>query len=68
VAPPVVMVFRAELDGPAAGEDAAPDEELPVAAGVDVEFDELPHATAIRAIPARQAGAHHRLRITCSRS
>jgi hypothetical protein len=63
------MVFRVALDEPAAGEDAALDEELPAAAGLAVdELDELPHAAAIRATPARPAGAHHRLRITCSRS
>jgi hypothetical protein len=68
VAPPIVIVFKA-LDEPAAGEDAALDEELPAAAGLAVdELDELPHAAAIRATPARPAGAHHRLRITCSRS
>jgi hypothetical protein len=56
------MVFRVALDEPAAGEEAALLGELPDPAVLAV--DELPHAAAIRATPARPAGAHHRLRIT----
>jgi hypothetical protein len=61
-APPIVAVFSAVLDAAAAGLEAALDELLPgllVLAG-----DEVPHAAAIRATPARPAGAHHRIRIT----
>ena len=68
VAPAIFVVFRAELDEPVAGVEAALDEEPPEAAGLDADEpddpDELPHAAAIRAIPARPAGAHHRLRMS----
>jgi hypothetical protein len=67
VAPPIVAVFRAAPDE-AAGDEAAPDEEEPLegelADPAVLAVDELPHAAAIRATPARPAGAHHRLRIT----
>jgi len=66
--PLIVVVFRAVPDA-AAGEEAALGELL----GVLVEplllaGDEVPHAAAIRAIPARPAGTNHRLRMTYPRA
>ena len=64
VALPIFAVFSAELDA-AAGEAAALEAELPDPAVLPA--DELPHAAATRARPARPAGAHHLLRITYPR-
>ena len=65
--PPIVVAFRAVLEA-AAGEAAALDEVLGVLAVLLVpDGDEVPHAAAIRATPARPAGTNHRLRITYPR-
>ena len=61
--PPIVVAFRALPDA-AAGEAAELDELLGWLAGLLVpDGDELPHAAATRAIPARPAGTNHLLRI-----
>jgi len=59
--PLTVAVFSAVLDEAAAGLEAALGELLLVPDVLAV--DEVPHAAAIRATPARPAGAHHRIRI-----
>ena len=62
--PPIVVAFRALLDA-AAGEAAAADELLGVLAVLLLpDGDEVPHAAAIRATPARPACRNHRLRIS----
>jgi hypothetical protein len=58
-APPIVALFSAVLDEAAATLEAALGELL-----LPDELDEVPHAAAIRATPAKPAGAHHRIRIT----
>ena len=62
-APPIVTVFRAVAD-PAAGEEAALGELPALLAVLVLAGEEVPHATAIRATPARPAGTNHRLFIT----
>jgi hypothetical protein len=60
-APLILAVFSAALDAAAAGLEAALGELLPLP---DVlAMDEVPHAAAIRATPARPAGTNHRLRL-----
>jgi hypothetical protein len=62
-APPIVADFRAVVDA-AAGEEAALGELLALLAVLVLAGDEVPHAAAIRATPARPAGTNHRLFIT----
>ena len=62
-APPIVVVFRTVVDA-AAGEEAALGELLALLAVLVLVVDEVPHAAAIRATPARPAGRNHRLFIT----
>ena len=60
-APPIFVVFRDAPDA-AAAEEAALGELDPEP--LELRGDEVPHAAAIRATPARPAGINHRLRIT----
>jgi hypothetical protein len=63
--PLIVAVFRAVPEA-ATGEATALDEPLGfVAELLLLVVDEVPQAAAIRASPARPAGANHRLRIRC---